>query len=201
MIADIPAQIVGIACSVFRRDLESLRDAGNIRFPVRYLDSMLHMCPGKLHCRLQSLIDEERRRDHQVLLIYGECHDQVSEQESEPGVWRVKDRNCAEILLGSVTYEKLRHEGVFFLLPEWTRRWREIFEDGLGLAGSTRRDFMQEMHTRLLYLDTGRTSVPVEHLQEASQAFGLEWEVMSVGAENLLFAIREALERMTPHGH
>lgn len=192
-------EILCIACSIFRCDLEALRTRGDIDFPIRYLDSMLHMQPSKLHRRLQSHLEDLRRRDAKVLLLYGECHDYLHETEPEAHVWRVRGRNCFEILLGSDRYRTLRRQGVFFLLPEWLLRWREVFEGELGLTGETARDFMREMHTKLLYLDTGRIPVPVAHLEEASEALGLPWEVLTVDSDHLLEAIRGSLERMEEH--
>ena len=77
-------------------------------------------------------------------------------------------------------------------------RWREIFENGLDLAGETGRDLMRDMHTKLIYLDAGHTPVPTEHLQQASDALGLPWEVMPIGPGHLLAALRESRRRMGP---
>ncbi len=84
---------------------------------------------------------------------------------------------------------------MFFLLPEWTLRWREVFEKELDLPEKIAKEFMQGMHTKLLYIDTGQVPVPTEHLQEASEMLGLPFEVLRVGLEHLLAGIREALER------
>ena len=188
-------QVVCIACSIFRSELAALGERGDIDFPIHYLNSMLHMRPDELRHRLEPLLDDTRRNGANVLLLYGECHPHMDETESEPGVDRVTGRNCVEILLGPDQYRTLRGEGVFFLMPEWTMRWREVFESELGLVGENARDFMKEMHTKLLYLDTGQIPVPTEHLQAASDALGLSWEVMRVGPDHLLAAIRESLER------
>jgi len=123
----------------------------------------------------------------------------MNEQELAPGVCRVRGRNCFEILLGSDQYRIFRGEGAFFLLPEWVTRWREIFQIGFGFDGQVGKDFMREMHTKLLYLDTGRMPVPKEHLGAASDALGLPWEVVRIVPDHLSAAIGEAIKRMAEH--
>ncbi|MBS1251658.1 MAG: hypothetical protein MAG451_00691 [Anaerolineales bacterium] len=81
-------------------------------------------------------------------------------------------------------------------MPEWTVRWREIFRDDLGLTAEVARDFMDEMHTRLLYLDTGIMPVPEKHLQAVSAYTGLPWEVVTVESDHLLDAILSTLEEL-----
>ena len=46
--------------------------------------------------------------------------------------------------------------------------WPEMGE--LGLLGPTARTFMREMHSRLIYLDTGLVPVPNADLSEATAA-------------------------------
>lgn len=189
-------QIVCEACSIFRAELEKLRRRGEIDFPIRYLTSMLHMQPDELRARLDARVADDHRNGTRALLMFGECHDHMDETEASPGACRVHGQNCMEILLGSERYRALRGEGAFFLLPEWAMRWREVFEDELGLTGQVRREFMQEMHRRLVYLDTGQIPVPVDCLREISEALGLPYEVIQVSEEHLLARLQDALQRM-----
>jgi len=193
------SNMIGVSCGVFRHELEALRARGDIDFPIRYLNSMLHMCPQKLRTLLDSILAEERKTHGKVLLLYGDCHAYMHDQESLPGVYRVRGRNCAEILLGPDLYRTLWKENAFIFLPEWTMRWREVFNKELGLDGETGRDFMKEFRTKLTYVDTGVIPVPTDHLQAASDAMGLPWEVLRVGPDRLLAAIHEAIERMAIH--
>ena len=41
-------EIVCVACGVFEAELRSLQERGELPYPVRFLDSMLHMKPEKL---------------------------------------------------------------------------------------------------------------------------------------------------------
>lgn len=90
----------------------------------------------------------------------------------------------------------LRKERVFILLPEWTRRWREIFQEKLGLTDEIAKDFMQDLHSKLLYLDTGSMPVPRRHLEELSEYSGLPFEIIQIDPDQLSASIRETVERM-----
>ncbi len=189
-----------IACSVFRNELEMLHSKGDIDFPVRYLDSMLHMRPNELHRRLLPLIKAEVDKGNKILLLYGDCNAYMNEYELLPGVHRVRGLNCAQIILGRDQYRKLSHEETFFFLPEWTLRWREVFEKGLGLDSHIGRDLMQSMHRKFLYLDTECTPVPTEELQLASDTFCLPWDIIRVGLGHLLASIQETMNRISENG-
>ena len=197
---ELPEPAICVACSVFRDELEALRERGQLDLPVRYLDSMLHMLPKQLETQLTAATAEEQAKRQAVVLVYGDCHAYMKEQVCPGTVARTEGINCCEILLGASQYRKLRDEGHFFLLPEWTRRWKEVFEQHLGLLGENARNFMREMHTGLLYLDTGLQPVPAEHLDEASEMAGLPWDVLAVPLDHLAASIADSLQRIRTHG-
>ncbi len=194
---DLTSEIVCIACSIFKSELRELTQRGDIQFEIRYLNSMLHMQPEKLHHRLDTIINGQLTQGKKVLLLYGACHAFMGQQEALSGVYRIKGSNCFEILLGRDTYRELCQEQVFMLLPEWIGRWKEIFELELGLKGHLAKDFMQTMLSRLIYIDTGSTPINMQHLNAMSDYFGLTVEIRKVGLEHFLKAIRETLVRMT----
>lgn len=190
------ASIVGIACSIFRKEIELLLEENKIDIPFTYLDSMLHMVPSKLHLRLQATISDKGQKDKAIILVYGDCSAHMIDFESENYIARVSGINCCEILIGKEHYGRLRSEGVFFLMPEWTIRWREVFQHLLGLKGDTARSFMMEMHKKLVYIDTGFTPVPESHLNDISEYSGLPWEILLASSDHLLASINEAKERI-----
>ena len=190
------AKIVCIACSIFRNEMETLRSFGQINYPVIYLTSMLHMRPDILQETLADRIRQERAKGKSVLLLYGDCHPRLREQTSAPCVARVEGINCPEILLGRDRYRALRREGVFFLLREWTLHWKEVFKKELGLEGKLARQFMQEMHTRLVYVDSGNGPIPQEQIEEISDYSGLAWEKVEIGLEPLRTALGRAVDRV-----
>lgn len=191
--AALGAEAVVVSCGIFRSELDALEQAGKFPWPVRYLDSMLHMHPDLLEQNLTTLVESLPGRP--IVLLFGDCQARMDQLAARPGVRRVEGHNCCEIILGGEEYRRMRREGVFFLLPEWSARWKEAFRDELGFVTSeSARLFMQEMHRRIVYLDTGVMPVPTETLEEIGSYFGLPVEVMAVGPHRLADAVARALE-------
>ncbi len=177
-----------IACSIFRAELAALPDLACDR---HFLESTLHIRPAELRVQLDAAL--ATAGDRAVVLLYGDCHPRMPDCGERGRVRRTTGINCCEILLGTETYRTLRRDGAFFLMPEWARRWREVFAQELGLDGSTARDFMREHHRYLLYLDTGLVPVPEAALQEFSDFCGLPWQVRVTGLKQLRTAVDGAL--------
>lgn len=198
MTSDAPP--ICIACSIFRKEIEALQASHRLEVPVEFLTSMLHMVPAKLESRLQEALASARAKHpgQEVVLAYGDCCSRMEAFESSPGASRTEGINCCEILLGRDTYRKLRREGAFFLMPEWALSWKQVFVGQLGLLGPCAKTFMQEMHTRLVYLDTGILPVPHQHLEEASRFLGLPLEVRPVSLEPLLASLNRAMQAARP---
>lgn len=196
-----PRPVQCISCSIFRKELEALQASGQLDLPVEYLNSMLHMVPEKLEARLHEALEAARRRapGRDLVLAYGDCCGHMEDFETGPGSSRTEGINCCEILLGHETYRKLRREGAFFLMPEWAHAWRQIFVGQLGLLGPCAKAFMQEMHSRLIYLDTGIQPIPHEELAQASEFMGLPVEILPVSLDPLLANLRQAIQTAGRH--
>ncbi len=190
-----------IACSIFRKEIEALHASGQLDLPVEFLNSMLHLVPAKLEGRLKNALETSREQhpNEDVVLAYGDCCGHMEAFEAEPGTARTEGINCCEIVLGRETYRKLRKEGAFFLMPEWALAWKQVFVSQLGLLGPCAKTFMQEMHTRMIYLDTGLIPVPHESLREASDFLGLPVEIRPVSLEPLLASLKRAAASADRH--
>jgi hypothetical protein len=184
---------VMICCSVLQAEVESLREAHWPDQKLIFLPSMRHIHPEKLASSLESALDAELKQGYGVVLIYGDCCTRMTALEGLPGVVRTRGKNCCELLLGPEEYRRLSHEGVFFLIPEWACRWKEIFTKELGLNRDNATSLMQEMHSKLMYLDTGLAPVPGKELHECAEYCGLPCEVLRVSLGHLHSAIEEAL--------
>lgn len=182
-----------IACSTFEKELTALQTDGDLDLQFQFVDSALHMDPERLNQRLEEITDQEEADGNRVVLAYGDCHAHMIDLENRPNVTRTKGISCYEIVLGGDTFRKYRDEGAFFLMPEWTSRWRELFTSGLGLTDDNAPGFMGEMHDKLVYLDTGLVPVPEAELQAFSDFCRLPHEVVKVSLEPLLHSIRSAL--------
>jgi hypothetical protein len=186
---------VMICCSVLQAEVESLCQAHWPDHGLRFLPSMLHMHPERLASSLESVLDSELKKGHGVVLIYGDCCARMTALEAMPGVVRTQGKNCCELLLGPEEYRSLLHEGAFFLISEWARSWKEILSQELGLNRDNATSLMQELHRKLVYLDTGLAPVPETALKECAEYCGLPYEVRPVTLERLRLAIEEALLR------
>lgn len=190
-----------ISCSIFRKEIEALQASGQLDLPVEFLTSMLHMVPVKLEARLQEALGSARVQDpdRDMVMAYGDCCGHMDTFESEPRTARTEGINCCEIILGRETYRKLRKEGAFFLMPEWALSWKQIFVGQLGLLGPCAKTFMQEMHSRMIYLDTGLVPIPHAALVEASEFLGLPVEILPVSLDPLLASLKQAAQSANRH--
>ncbi len=184
-----------ICCSVLRREIEEFLSQDYPQAEQIFLDSMLHMRPEMLHQAIDQAL--AARPDRHCLLVYGDCHAYMKETGERPHCTRTDAINCGDLLLGRELYRTYRNGKAFLFLPEWTERWREVFQKELGFSDqSLARDFMQESQRRLVYVDTGLIPVPETTLQEISEFFGMPMEIVPVSLNQLRQAVRSAVERL-----
>jgi hypothetical protein len=194
--ADNTKTPAAICCAVYKDEILALKKLYWPNLTIHFLSSMLHMKPDLLGSKLSAQLKEENGLEQKTLLIYGDCCMQMTDLTKSPDVVRVRGHNCIHQVLGSKEYKRLSHEGAFFLLPEWASRWNHIFKNELGLNETNAEDLMREMHSKLIYLDTGTRPVPIEDLKDCSQYCGLPWEVLQVSLEPLRKCIQDALDKL-----
>jgi len=188
------SKIIIIACSIFRYELEHLQQKGRLNIPVVYLNSMLHMQPSQLQILLDAKIKEYK--DLKIILMYGDCHARMVDYEKNPNIVRTPGINCCEIILGRENYRKIRNDGAFILLPEWANRWKEIFVDDMGFKSSkSAKLFMNEMHKKLVYVDTGFYKRNASLFDEVSDFLGLPIELYSSSIDELEKVINQLIEQ------
>lgn len=180
-------ETVCIACSIFTRELETLKKERKIDCSLFFLDSLLHLQPQLLNRTLTPLIRRQRSHGNAVVLVYGDCHPFMDKVAADLGSTRTPGQNCCEILLGTKEYKKRIREGAFFLLPEWVLKWENIFQSQMGLKDKqTARSFMGSMHTHMLYLDTGLQEIPHDVLTGFSEYCGLPVRFLTVDLDHFL---------------
>lgn len=183
-----------LSCSILREEIQALRRAGRLDCPVQFVESMLHIHPERLDQVLAVELAAARARGESVALAYGDCSASMPDFSTDPAVTRTPCQNCCDLLLGREEFRRWRREGAFLLMPEWTRRWRNIFQKELGLNETNARDLMREMHTKLVYLDTGLVPVPEEELRACSEYCGLPYEVCRVSLDTLCQSLQQVLQ-------
>lgn len=178
------SNVIIIACSIFKYELEYLKSQNKIDVPVVYLNSMLHMYPKKLEKLLDAKLKEYSH--YKIILLYGDCHARMVDYDSTPNIARSQGINCCEILLGTNKYRDLRKEGAFILLPEWSVRWKEAFVEYMGFKNSKDSSlFMNDMHKKLVYVDTGYQGINQQMLTEISEYFSLPLEIYKTSISEL----------------
>lgn len=186
--------VAAVTCSVLSQEVARVMQQENIGVELESFDSMLHMRPGRLQLALEARLTELRRP---CLVICGECGPSMSDLESRHLCARTRGLNCGELLLGPTEYRAWRRQRAFLLLPEWTGRWREVFEKELGFQDTDlARRFLKEHHDLFVYLDTGIAPVPEATLEEISRHFDLPIRSLPVPLDHLAAALREALARL-----
>ena len=192
------AGVALLCCSALCAEVEALRRVHWPGLPLLVRSSVLHMEPDRLGQRLGADIEKSSKRRGGIVLVYGDCCAAMGDLESQPGLNRTPRHNCCEILLGASEYRRREHEGEFFLLPEWARRWRTVVTKALGLNDRIAKDLMQDMHTRLVYLDTGVAPVPCAQLCACAEYCGLPVEMHEAPREPLRRSIQAALDEVLP---
>jgi hypothetical protein len=186
--------LVIIACSIFRYELEQMVKGGKIKVPIVYLSSMLHMQPEKLQTLLDAKIEEYK--NFRIILIYGDCHARMVDYEEQTNIVRTPGINCCEIILGKSKYRKIRNDGAFILLPEWSERWKEVFLASMGFKTSEAvKSFMAEMHKKIVYVDTGLVEKSNPLLNEISDFLGLPLEIYPSTTVELETVIQRLIEQ------
>jgi len=172
----MPTNLVIIACSIFRYELEHMQETGKLNLPVVYLNSMLHMYPKELQVLLDAKLKEYE--NFKIILLYGDCHAGMVDYEKKANIRRTPGINLCEIILGNEDYRKKRKKGAFILLPEWAERWKEAFVDYMGFKTSEAiKPFMSEMHKKISYIDTGFHKKDQRLMHEISDFIGLPLEI------------------------
>ena len=184
-----------ICCGVLRREIMEILRQDHPEAEQIFLESMLHMHPEMLREAIDEVMTP--RGDRPCLLVYGDCHAHIQETGKQPNCAKTEAINCGDLLLGRELYRTYRNEKAFLFLPEWTERWREVFQTEMGfLDQELARDFMQENQSKLIYLDTGIVPVPRETLDEISEYFSMPIEVITVTLDHLRQKVRVAVQRL-----
>lgn len=186
--------ILAVTCGIFQKEMMQLAP----RFPrMRFVfaDSMLHMRPDLLQNRIDDVLAQHP--SGKTLFIYGDCTPRIVELSRRPGFAKTMGINCCDILLGREEYRRLRKAGAFFFLPEWTLRWRDVFERELGFVGGRGAgEMLREVHNQFIYLDTGVMPVPVALLDEISRELKMPMTVLTVGLGRLEHNVANAQEQL-----
>jgi hypothetical protein len=190
-------KILYLACSVFKNELEQLKKNNRLQcYPMEFIDSKLHLKPDEMYKMLQKTIAEKFKDYDGIVLVYGECHVFMNELLKDTRLARPEGINCIELFVGKAERKRLLHRGAFFLLPEWTMRWREIFNHFMNMNSELTKSMMQNEHKALIYLDTGCMDIPEKQLKECAEYFSLPIEIVKISLDKFAVAISKATNEL-----
>ena len=196
MSKDIIENLVLVTCSILEKEVRMLIKEHWQKCSIISVSSLFHMKPNILNQNLKDILQEQIRLGSKIVLIYGDCCPEMLEFGKNSNIVRVAPYNCISLLLGSEEYSRFIHDGAFFLLPEWTKRWRDIFTDGLGLNKNNASDLLKDMHRFLVYIDTGIEPVPNKELAECAEYCGLPAIKHPITLNCLRISIEAAMDKL-----
>jgi hypothetical protein len=160
------------------------------------------MHPIELQRSLESKLDN---LSQSVMVILGDCCPSIESVEKRFNCLKTPAVNCCELLLGHDRYLEYRNKKIFILLPEWTGRWREVFQQELGFSNNSElaHSFMHENSSSIEYFDTGIVDVPNHIINDIQTFFDMPVKVTPVNLNTLRKFISDTLtnlEKMEPNG-
>jgi hypothetical protein len=187
-----------VTCTIFSREVETLRHQFWPDMAIRTLSSRLHAKSNMMGLQIEQVVQDELANGGQGLLVYGDCCSTLNHLEGRPWVSRTQSPSCYELILGKETYLKMEQEGAFFLLSGSVHRWKLTFAEKMDLPEEKARDLVKTRYKKLVYLDTGIDPVPHGELSLCADYYGLPYEVYSTSLDHLRGRIEDALSRLNP---
>lgn len=178
-----------IACSILKKEIEYLITEGFLPDKINYIDSIYHMYPQKIQNEIDNIT--KTSKSEQIIIIFGDCSPYMSDIEKQQNIIRLKSTNCCEMITGTELYKKYIKDGAFFLFPEWVEKWKDVFQNHLGLSDENAKYLMKEFHKKLVYINTNLVEIPYNILDEISDFTGLKYEILNID----LSAFKELLTK------
>ncbi|MBU1220029.1 DUF1638 domain-containing protein [Myxococcota bacterium] len=179
-----------ICCGILETEVRRILSEDYPGLDAVFCNSILHMKPESL----QGVLNEKIKPGYHNILLYGDCAPHISDLEKQPDFHRPPVVNCIEMLLGPDLYRSLRRDRAFFMMHEWSHRWREIFIDEMGFSSEKQAGiFLRENCSRIIYLDTGSVEIPHDIIEDISTAFEISVEIESVSLDTLRSYIKNII--------
>ena len=177
-----------IACGVFSPALEHL-ELDN-RYPhvhVTFLPANLHLRPQQLEITLRKEITSARRRNEQVICLYGNCLPDMGSYCHHLGVVKVPGSHCFQMLLGNEEYQRIIEDipGTYFLNSDLIVNFEEYCAEPLELYDDEIKGLVFENYERVLYLRQPSDPDLVSRAAELAEFLHLSFEIRDVDYAHL----------------
>ena len=180
-----------IACGIFEKEIEQLREHLGFPFEAHYLEPGLHVNFDELK---EAFVAElEKCKDCEgTIVVYGQCHPKMDDILKPYHAALANCQNCVDALITRRGMEDRARKGLFFYLsPGWLDAWRDIFHR-LNWSPAEARMQMGSFKG-VVYLDTMKDAKDRE--QELFEFFdytNLPFEVMPVDLSHFQALIARA---------
>ena len=174
------------------RDFTPPEEDGRLEILVRVLELSLHDRKHILQNALIKATREMARPTDAILLGYGLCGNALENPRELLGDAGVplfipmdEDHpvdDCVGLLIGgreNYYEEQCREAGTFFMIPGWTRHWRQIFEREYGAVSDemARRIFRHYKRSLLIPTPAARVDEMKAGIEDFNDRFGFRVEV------------------------
>ncbi|MEO0248534.1 MAG: DUF1638 domain-containing protein [candidate division WOR-3 bacterium] len=184
-----------IACGVFEKEIEQLREQLGFPFEAHYLEPGLHVdfdeLKGAIGAELESCKDCEG-----IIVVFGQCHPRMEEILKPYRAALADCQNCVDAFITRKGMEEKAKQGLYFYLsPGWLDAWREIFRR-LNWGPAEAR-LQMGAFKGVIYMDTMKDARDRElELLEFFDFTNLPFEVVPVDLSHFKSLITEAKEKL-----
>jgi hypothetical protein len=184
-----------IACGIFRKEIEALRNALGFPFQEHYLGPGLHVDFDELKAALVGEL--EKCRDCEgTIVVYGQCHPKIDDILKPYNATLVECQNCVDAFITRKGMEEKAKNGLYFYLsPGWLDAWQEIFER-LNWGPAEARMQMGSFRGAI-YMDTLKdAALQEQRLLEFFDFTNLPYQIMDVDLDHFKSLIIKAKQRL-----
>ena len=187
-----------IACVVFKPALEHFKLKN--RYPdlrLTYLPSNLHLRPQELKKRLLKEITSARKRNEQIICLYGECVPDINDFCKQHEVIKVPGDYCYEMLLGTERFRRLTEEtaGTYFAEKDLILNFEEYCLLPLELYNYEIRKYCFKHYQRLLYVRQPSDPDLVPHAKDLAEFLELSLDISDADYSHLEKKLIELLNQ------
>ncbi len=187
-----------IACGVFQKEIEQLREQLGFPFEAHYLEPGLHVNFDELKEALRAELERCKGCDgiEGIIVVYGQCHPKIDDILKPYKAALVACQNCVDAFITRRGMEEKAKQGLYFYLsPGWLDAWQEIFRR-LNWGPAEARMQMGSFKG-VVYMDTMKDALDRElELLEFFDFTNLPFEVMPVDLSHFRSLIARAKEKL-----
>ncbi|OIQ58528.1 hypothetical protein MOTE_18980 [Moorella thermoacetica] len=187
------ADLKFICCSVLAGEIKKVLNDLHLKADLSCLTPGLHVDNRKLEQKLVPALEDCCSKN--PVLIYGsQCHPEMKTWQRKYNFRQPEEPDCIGILLGQERREQFSREArTFYLTPGWLQHWKEIFEENLGWD-KTEAHLNFGRYERILFLDSGISTVDEEKLLEFFDYTGVPIEIRPVGLNHITNLIQKLIQ-------